>query len=189
MILQEGGVAAAIKWDLKKNQYLVFGFKLEGTHWVGLKGTGWIVLAELEHMPRKILGLIVEHAGGIPGVGTAWSIMKPKKGDVQRQDTMFTLVEQEIRDMLEIDWDQAAQLGRTGMTLDGYGLWQSRENLSILRLDPRMEAMAEWNGKASEDGGYVCKAGFVSWCFVLKTPWRGEHEVWRKHLEKMSWVG
>ena len=75
------------------------------------------------------------------------------------------------------------------MTLDGYGLWQNRKNLLVLRLDPRMEAMAEWNGKASEDGGMVCTAGFVSWCFVMKTPWRGEHEVWRKHLEQMSWVG
>ena len=98
-------------------------------------------------------------------------------------------MEQEISDLLDTDWDHAAQLGRTGMTLDGYGLWQNRENLSVLRLAPQMEAMAEWNGKASEDGGWVCKAGLVSWCFVLKTPWRGEHEVWRNHLEKMSWVG
>ena len=93
-------------------------------------------MAALESVPRKILGLIVEHAGGIPGVGTAWSVTKPKKSDVQRKDIMFSLVEQEAAELLEIDWDQAAKLGRMGMTLDGYGLWQNRENLSILRLDP-----------------------------------------------------
>lgn len=189
MILVEGAVCAAMKRDVKNDQYLVFGLQLEGRPWVGLKGAGWFALAALENMPRKILGLIVEHAGGIPSAGTAWSIMKPKKGDVQRQDTMFSLVEQEITDLLDTDWDQAAKLGRTGMTLDGYGLWQDRENLSILRLAPRLEDLALWMGKAAGSGGYVCKAGFVSWCFVLKEPWAGEHEVWRKHLEKMSWVG
>ena len=189
MILVEGPVCAAMKKDVKEAGYLAFGVDLEGEHWVGLKGNGWIALAELENMPRKILGLIVEHAGGIPGIGKSWSIQKPKKGDVQRQDVMFGMIEQEVRGLLDTEWNQAAQVGRTGMTLDGYGLWQNRENLSILRLAPAMEALAEWNGTATEDGGYVCKAGFVSWCFVLKTPWRGEHEVWRKHLEKMSWVG
>ena len=189
MILAESGVCAAMKRDVKQAGYLVFGIQVEGEHWVGLKGNGWITLAELESMPRKILGLIVEHAGGIPGVGISWNIQKPKKGDVQRQDVMFGMIEREVTEMMEGDGGQNAQLGQMGMTLNGYGLWQNRENLSILRLAPEMEALAEWNGRASGSGAYVCKAGFVSWCFVLKTPWSGEHEVWRKHLEKMSWVG
>lgn len=189
MILVESAVCAAMKRDVKESGYTAFGIQMEGEPWLGLKGGDWIVLAELKNMPRKVLSQLVEHAGDIPRNRECWSIQKPKKGDVQRQDTMFSLVEQEISDLLDTDWDQTAKLGRTGMTLDGYGLWQNRENLSVLRLAPQMEAMAEWNGKASEDGGWVCKAGLVSWCFVLKTLWRGEHEVWRKHLEKMSWVG
>jgi hypothetical protein len=189
MILIEGGVCAAMKRDVKQAGYLVFDIQVEGEHWVGLKGNGWIVMAELESMPRKILGLIVEHAGGIPGIGISWNIQKPKKGDVQRQDVMFGMIEREVTKMLEGGEGQNAQLGQMGMTMNGYGLWQNREDLSILRLAPEMEAMAEWNGRATGSGAYVCTAGFVSWCFVLKTPWRGEHEVWRKHLEKMSWVG
>lgn len=189
MILVEGAVCAAMKRDVKAGGYLAFGMELEDEPWVGLKGDGWIALAALENMPRKVLGLIVEHAGGIPGIGRSWSIQKPKKGDVQRQDVMFGMIEQEIRGLLELDWDKQARLARMNLTLDGYGLWQDRENLSILRLAPRLEDLAIWMGKAAGSGGYVCKAGFVSWCFVLKEPWAGEHEVWRKHLEKMSWVG
>ena len=103
MILVDSGVCAAMKRDVKQAGYLVFGIRVEGEHWVGLKGNGWIVLAELESMPRKILGLIVEHAGGIPGIGISWNIQKPKKGDVQRQDVMFGMIEREVTEMLEGD--------------------------------------------------------------------------------------
>lgn len=188
MILVDSAVCAAMKKDVKGAGYLAFGMMLEDKCWMGLKGNGWIVLAKLESMPRKVLGLIVEHAGGIPGIGTAWSIQKPRKGDIQRQDVMFGVVEQEVRELLEVNWDTAASLARMALSLDGYGLWQDRENLNILRMAPRLEDLAVWMGKAAGNGGYVCKAGVVSWCFVLKDLWDGDHEVWRKHLEQMSWV-
>ena len=188
MILNEKAVCDAMKRDVKGAGYRAFGIDLKGDHWLGLKGSSWIVLAALKNVPRKVLGLLAEHAGGIPGVGTAWEIEKPRKGNVQRQDVMFGIIEQELRELLDTQWDLAAKLGRMGLTLDGYGLWQNRENLSILRLRPEDEAMAEWNGTAHMSGEWVCKCGFVSWCFVNRLPWSGEHEAWRKHLEKMSWA-
>ena len=189
MILVDSAVCAAMKRDVKEAGYTAFGIQMEGEPWLGLKGDDWIVLAKQESMPRKVLGLLVEHAGSIPGPCRSWSIQKPRKGEVQRQDVMFGMIEQEVRGLLELDWDNRAHLARMNLTLDGYGLWQDRENLSILRMAPRLEDLAIWMGKAAGSGGYVCKAGFVSWCFVLKEPWAGDHEVWRTHLEQMSWVG
>ena len=116
-------------------------------------------------------------------------MLKPRKGDIQRQDTMFGMIEEEIRGLLDGDWSNARQLGRMPLTLDGMGLWQDRQDLSIRRVAPELEELAEWNGKAYGSGAYLVKSGLFSWCFVLRQPEDGCHDVWLRHLEKMSWVG
>lgn len=189
MILVEGAVCAAMKRDVKAGGYLAFGLAREDERWLGLKGNGWIALAEMGNVPRKVLGTLVEHAGGIPALGQSWTMQKPRKGDIQRQDTMFGMIEEEVRGLLDGDWSNARQLGRMPLTLDGMGLWQDRQDLSIRRVAPELEDLAEWNGKAYGSGAYLVKSGLFSWCFVLRQPEDGGHDVWLRHLEKMSWVG
>lgn len=189
MILVEEAVRAAMKRDVKAGGYLAFALTLEDKQWLGLKGNGWIILAEMGNVPRKVLGTLVEHAGGIPASGQSWMLMKPRKGDIQQQDTMFGMIEEEVRGLLDGDWNQARQLGRMPLTLDGMGLWQDRQDLSIRRVVPDLEDLAQWNGKAFGSGAYLVKSGLYSWCFVLRSPEDGGHDVWLRHLEKMSWVG
>ena len=139
MILVEGAVCAAMKRDVKAGGYLAFGLALGDEQWLGLKGNGWIVLAGMGNVPRKVLGTLVEHAGGIPALGQSWAMQKPRKGDIQRQDTMFGMIEEEIRGLLGGDWSNARQLGRMPLTMDGMG-----KRLS-----------SDFNGTSMKNGAHV----------------------------------
>ncbi len=74
------------------------------------------------------------------------------------------------------------------MNLDGYGLWQDRENLAVRRVHPNLESLGAWNGRAAGAGAYLAKAGTMSWCFILREPNDGTHEVWLNHLGQMSLI-
>lgn len=188
MILNDAAVCTAMKAALKNGGYTAFGMVLEDELWIGVKGSGWMALAEAGNMPRKILGLIVEHAGGIPMPGQAWRLEKPRKSDIQRQDVMAGVAEEEVQDLLGRQWADGA-VARMPLTMDGCGLWQDKTDLSIRKLRPAMEELALWFGKAAYSGGWLAKAGLMSWCFVLKEPDDESHAVWMKHLSQMSWIG
>lgn len=188
MILNDTAVCTAMKAALKTGGYTALGMVLEDGAWIGVKGSGWMVLAETGNMPRKILGLIVEHAGGIPRTGQAWWVAKPRKGDIQRQDVMIGVIEEEVKDLLDRKWADGS-VARMPLTLDGYGLWQDKTDLSIKKVRPAVEELALWFGKDAYSGGWLAKAGQTSWCFVLKEPDDESHAVWMKHLSQMSWIG
>ena len=188
MVLNDNAVCAAMKAALKTGGYTAFGVVLEGEAWIGVKGSGWLVLAEAGNMPRKVLGLIAEHAGGIPMPGQSWRLEKPRKGDVQRQDVMIGVIEEEVTDLLERQWSDGSVV-RMPLTLDGYGLWQDKTDLSVKKVRPAMEDLGIWFGEAAYSGGWLAKAGLTSWCFVLKEPEDESHKVWLRHLSQMGRIG
>ena len=188
MILNEKAVCSAMKRDVKDGGYVAFGMMHEGEHWIGINGYGgWLILAAKSSMPRKILALIVEHAGALPEVGQSWKLEKPKKGEIQRQDTLFTIVGGEAAELMDGEWHN--ELVRIPMTLEGYSLWQDRENLRVKLVSPELEDLAAWDGKAKFDGRWMAAEGLTSWCFITREPDNVTHEVWLKHLSQMSWVG
>lgn len=188
MILVDSAVCAAMKRDVKNGGYVAFRMSHDGEEWIGISGcTGWMALATAEAMPRKILGLIVEHAGGLPGIGQSWKLEKPRKGEIQRQDTMFAIVADEAQELLEGTWTQ--KLARMPLTLDGYGLWQDLENLRVKLVSPELEDLAVWNGAAMFNGAWMAVGGLSSWCFITREPDNVTHETWLKHLSQMAWIG
>ena len=188
MILNEKAVCSAMKQDVKDGGYVVFGMMHEDERWIGISGYGgWIVLAAQTVMPRKILALIVEHAGELPEAGQSWKLERPKKGEIQRQDTLFTIVGGEAAELMDGEW--ATDLAKIPMTLEGYSLWQDRENLRVKLVSPELEDLAVWGGKAKFNGHWMAAGGLTSWCFITREPDNMTHEVWLKHLSQMSWVG
>lgn len=188
MILNEKAVCAAMKRDVKDGGYVVFGMMHEDEQWIGISGYGgWMALAAQSTMPRKVLAQIVEHAGALPEVGQSWKLEKPKKGEIQRQDTLFTIVSGEAAELMDGEW--ASELDKIPMTLEEYSLRQDRENLRVKLVSPELEALAVWNGKAKFNGHWMAVGGLTSWCFIAREPDNVTHEVWLKHLSQMSWVG
>lgn len=138
----------------------------------------WAVACETAKLPRKVLGLLVEHMGTLPENGDTWLIVKK---DVQKELTPFG---QDTILALEKERGRLTKL--TPLTLQGYELWQELNEGRILAFDPALTALAEGSTAVSirgDDRDVLAFDGAVSEVFAFSTEVAGMRE-----LEKTTWV-
>lgn len=134
MIIAESGLLRAMKDAHKASGYHVAAEIDEaGIENIIITTASWAVIAEKKAMPRKVLGLIVEHIGEIPKPGEAFQIKKKEP-----QTEIFEVVQKSIRS-IHAEGDVLRTMKRTDLTLGGFRLWQRKEDLRIFKLGSGLE--------------------------------------------------
>lgn len=138
----------------------------------------WVVECLTAQLPRKVLGLLVEHMGTLPEDGETWLIVKK---DVQKELTAFG---QEA--IMEMEEAEGKPIKPTPLTLQGYELWQQPDNGKMLAFDPAMMSLVDvLCAQAVKNGEKTVAAfsGAVSRVFIWNV------EVPRtEELEVVAWV-
>lgn len=137
MIIDESGLIRAMKAEYKRLGYRVatMGDAIDVKHII-ITGIGWGVMMEKVSAPRKVLGLLAEHIGDIPGVDEGYKV---RKGEVQmeiHQDAIQT-----FRGFHGVT-DKITTAKRTGLVLNGYQLWQDAKDQHVMMVDPELEDIA-----------------------------------------------
>lgn len=93
-----------------------------------LKGIGWTLRCTMEVLPRKVLALLVEHLGEIPGGGDCWNVSK-KSGS---QTAILQVADTEFQEAMGAQGNKAAP---TRLTFGGWRVWQEEESLRVLLMN------------------------------------------------------
>lgn len=101
-----------------------------------LKGSGWTLLCTMEVLPRKVLALLVEHLGEIPGGGDCWNVSK-KSGS---QTAILQVADKEFLAALDA---RGADVAQTRLTFGGWRVWQEENTLHVLMMNEDLTAIVE----------------------------------------------
>lgn len=148
-------------------------------------GTGWwTVVIEKKSLPRKVLGLIAEHVGDIPGPEEAYRVMK---GEPQTE--IYGVATQLLRTVHEGD-PPIKLVKRTALTMDGYQLWQRKEDLRMFLIAPELEdILLTQKGTVRIVGdGVLMLDDMESRAYVAAQPQEPEKAEQLAHLSKVAWV-
>lgn len=138
MIIEESGLLRAMKEAYKSGGYHVAAEIDEaGIENIVITTASWIVIAEKKAMPRKVLGLIVEHIGEIPRPGEAFQIKKKEP-----QTEIFEVVQKSIR-CIHMEGDILRTVKRTDLQLGSFRLWQRKEDMRIFKLSTSLEDIVQ----------------------------------------------
>ena len=138
-MINEKILCARMKEAYKYGGYWVFIYTGRVMLWTG----GWAVQMPCSKLPRKALGLLVEHMAKIPAEGEAYWVNK------NNDQLMLAEKAREFWDKVELPVEEQRPVSRTPLTYGGMPLWQIPETKQILAFDPERAALIE-PGKAED---------------------------------------
>lgn len=97
----------------------------------------WAVWCRVEQLPRKVLGLLAEHMGRLPGEGTAYKVNKAMGCQAELYDTSVKEIE-ETACFIE---NEGRRLFSTPLTFQGWDLWQMEGTERMVQIDPDLLAL------------------------------------------------
>lgn len=133
MVINEKGLMKVMKDAHKSSGYCVAAENNADMENIILCTNRWVAVVEKKNLPRKVLGLIAEHVGDIPGPGEAFQVKKKEP-----QTEIYDVATQTIR-MIHAGNKPLRIVKRTQLTSGGYQLWQRKEDLRIFKVDPALE--------------------------------------------------
>lgn len=183
MVIAESGLCAVMKDAFRKKST---GYKVaadlpeEDEEELILSGPGWTAFINREHIPRKVLALIVEHMGDIPRVGQAYH--------VKEKNTQAEILNIAIPN--ECEPVKGALVRRTNLTYNGYQIWQRTDNQTVFMLDTKMEALMDNYNRdvvLTQDGQFYLE-GVASRLYVRPQQVKQNESTALHHLAKLQWV-
>ena len=141
MIVNESGLLKAMRDSYKGSGYHVaFGEVFERWHYlIASYGYSWGVVIRSDKMPRKVLGLLVEHIGKLPEDGEAYLCRK----DEDAQDEIFSVAAKPLLLKLgEARGKVLPSIRKTRLIWDGENVWQSAEMDDVVLMRPDYEDIA-----------------------------------------------
>lgn len=138
-MLDEKGLVAALKTAFKGGGYKA-AF-VEGK--LLLRCGVWAVEMDEEYLMPKVLGVVTEHIGIVPGIPAAYFCQKkmdPGSG-VSLDEELDAWVA--LREMFEA---AATPIRRTRLLMDGYEIWQTGEGLRARPMDPDFTRIIDEEG-------------------------------------------
>lgn len=183
MVIDEKGLLAEMRAAYKKKST---GYKVaarlstKGVEEIVLSAPGWTAIISRENVPRKILGLIVEHVGDLPSVGEAFQVQ-----DTKAQTEIMDMAVPELGKVVA-----GAAVKRTNLTYINYQIWQRKDNLNVFMLAPKLEdLLVNYNGdiQLTEDGLFFSE-GVASKLYIQPLQVMQNDLPVLNHLAKMQWV-
>ena len=188
MIVKEKGLLRLMKEAYKSSGYTVMVTRIVAEDYLYMSHWGWKVGIRMDTVPRKVLGLLVEHLGKLPVNGDSFKVAKD---DVQTE--LFAVADGPFKDLLQcIDhWESHKKMRRTSLEWAGCPVWQSPRDLSIVLMDPALGEIAEF-GDASLDvrleGTQLMIRGSRSFAAVGKGFVNDGDKPLLEHLTNVQWV-
>lgn len=173
-----------------KNAWKVDGYEIAlraegGIEEMVLNTSTWTVVIRKDKLPRKVIGLIAEHLGEIPGPGDAWLV---KKKETQ------TEIYQQVIGVLD-DYHTMEKglriIRRTSLSMGGSPLWQTATDQKVIRVNPDLEDLMEWGTYIVRLSGdeHMIIDDMESRCYIRCAGSRDTKEIERlNHLAKVQWV-
>lgn len=183
MVVNESGLCTAMKTAHKKAGYKVAGLVSDGEDKILIAAPGWCVQILRQKVPRKVLGLIVEHVGDIPRAGEAYQV---RKQDVQTEIHGVTtrILEKMLDPALE-----RREVKYTGLHWGRYILCQRLDDLKIVKVDPDTGSIMSAAPKIEMLGEEILTvSGIASDVYIDISRTLHEEEAQIDHLSRMQWV-
>lgn len=135
-------------------------------------------------LPRKVLALIVEHIGKIPGDFEAYCVSKFNGA----QSIIVAMMEEELKGRKDSAGEAEEHIQKTRLTYGAWEIWQGIDSKRVFALDPDKLKMIDEKAKIEslvaedmvlmiDDGEWV----MFDQSMIDKTV--------RTHLEKFQWTG
>lgn len=161
-MLNETGLAARMREAWKSSGYTVTAKNGE----LMLNGIGWAVRARTDKLPRRCLGLLAEHMGGLPEDGDCVQLSKAQgaQNKISGAELSFWQDAERLCDDLVYD-DPPARVRQTPLTIGGYELWQNLRSMQVLRV--RAELGRILDAEARSDGGFLGSEGRVAGAMIF----------------------
>ena len=129
-MLNEKVLAQLMKSAWKAGGYIVSCFNMECDRMILLSDPGkWTVACEVGNMPRKCLGLIVEHIGCIP---ENEAVRCMKDGE---QNVILDMAKSLYADLLQTKQKAEGCMVRTAIRVGGLRLWQDTDSMSLMLMN------------------------------------------------------
>ena len=128
-----------------KEAYKVDGYEIKckdnsGIKEIHLETTTWRVTCVLKNLPRKVLGLIVEHLGEIPEAGQAVQV---KKGEPQTK--IFTEDAEAFCGLTPEDSINPTVAHKTAIVYRYGNIWQQARGNKVFWITPELEEIMLMN--------------------------------------------
>lgn len=185
MVIREKGLLKAMKEAYKQDGYKVASLGTEHGSWLLIQGSGWAVEIEAGNVPRKVLGLIVEHLGKLPETDEAFQC---------RKDAPQTVIYDTAAHLTE-DMDGRAEQGKpakakeTALTWNGFYLWQRTGDLEIIMIDPEDQEILDVRDRDVYTlGNALYVAGCASRAYIFQRGPSTGADKHMEHLAQMQWT-
>lgn len=183
MVVSESGLCAAMKKVYKEAGYKVAGLLHDGEYKILIAAPGWCVVILKDKMPRKVLGLIVEHVGDVPRYGEAYQVQKK-----QVQTEIHGVTTQILEKMLDPKLERR-QVKPTGLRWGRYILCQRLDDLKIVKVDPDTGSIMYIAPKMEMLGeDIITVSGIASDVYIDISTTLHEETAQLEHLSRMQWV-
>lgn len=183
MVINEKGLCAAMKAAYKKKST---GYKVavklndRKEEEVVISAPGWVAIIARENAPRKVLGLIVEHVGDLPGEGEAYQVQ-----DTTTQAEIFSMAIYDHGNPVA-----GAVVKRTPLNYNGYQIWQRTDNQEVFMMDARSEDLLDAFNRnvVLTENGMFRAAGVASELYIRPLQVKQNELLALHHLAKLQWV-
>lgn len=180
-MLNEKKLARAMIEEWKAGGYIAGRFDMEGDDMLMLISPVWQLACPTQELPRRCLGLIVEHCGELPKE----SAMRCMKGG--EQVTMLDMVKGVYGDLLEMREDAEGCMMRTGVTIGGLRIWQDADTWTLRLMDQALTDicdLSEGDSDAEMVKGGILFTDSTSTLLVKKE----DPEDWKHVLDALKKV-
>lgn len=180
-MLSDKALARAMVSDWKGAGYIVGRFDTDGNDTIVLLGSGWHLTCPTKGLPRRCLGLIVEHCGELPA-NAAMRCMKDGE-----QVTMLDMAKGIHGDLLRLREDAEGCMMRTGVTIGGMRVWQDADTWTIRLMDQSLTDI--WDLSDGESDAEMIKGGilFTDDLAILRVE-KEDPDQWKHVLDQLKKV-
>lgn len=134
MVINEKGLLRAMKEAYKSDGYEIECVQTGGVKEIHIETTQWYVMCILKNLPRKVLGLIVEHLGEIPELGQAVQVKKK-----ETQTKIFTQNRDPFGGVMPDDCINPPRAIKTALVYRYSNIWQQRRGNKVFWVNPDLE--------------------------------------------------
>lgn len=134
MVINEKGLLRAMKEAYKSDGYEIECKEIGGVREIHIETPSWYVMCVLKNLPRKVLGLIVEHMGEIPEQGQAAQVKKK-----ETQTKIFTQGRDAFGGVTPDDCINPPRVIKTALVYRYSNIWQQRRGNKVFWIDPDLE--------------------------------------------------
>lgn len=186
MVVNEKALISCMKEAYKNQGYTV------AVHdsWMLIAAGYWAVKIAEEETSNELRSLITLHMRQVPEEGTAYKTIKTKNGPFVQKMLLedATGIEEIIGNLLDENDSSHTQMKRADMYLRNRGVWQNVEDLSIILVDPRYEALISKPLDVIKAGHGLFLDDDISWLWVgAVRDTEAKDKI--EHLAKIRWVG